>query len=150
MKQEFRKIPSLDFRYEVSRDGVVRNIKSKKVKKQFITRFGYYGTSYAVNKSNPHYRKGQGWERPLNDLIKECWGQKNSQRKKRVPVVLINIKTREKFEFKSRFAAAEWLIQTKQTQTQNPCGLARRIAIQKFVHGYEIHNINAERPAEKA
>ena len=32
MKKEFRKIPSLDFRYEISRDGIVRNIKSKKIK----------------------------------------------------------------------------------------------------------------------
>ena len=199
MKQEFRKIPSLDFRYEVSKEGVVRNIKSKKIKKQFITKFGYYRTNYAVNKSNPHYKKGQGWDRPLHQLVMECWGnppptpnhvidhidrnklnnnitnlrwvtcsenmnnqdkeivrknnslaQRNSENKKRVPVILVNSKTKEKFQFKSRFAAAEWLIQTNQTQTKSPCGLARRIAIQKFVHGYEVHNINAERPAEKA
>ena len=76
MKKEFRKIPSLDFRYEVSRDGIVRNIKSKKIKKQFITRFGYYRTSYRVNKSNPHYNKNQGWDRPLHQLVMECWGAK--------------------------------------------------------------------------
>lgn len=76
MKQEFRKIPSLDFRYEVSRDGVVRNIKSKKVKKQRITKFGYYRTSYRVNKTNPHYQANQGWDRPLHQLVMECWGPK--------------------------------------------------------------------------
>ena len=199
MRQEFRKIPSLDFRYEVSRDGIVRNIKSKKIKKQFLSRFGYYRTNYAVNKTNPHYRKRQGWSRPLHQLVMECWGnprpspnhiidhidrnktnnnienlrwvtysenahnqdkelfkihnslaQKNSLKKKRIPVMLVNAKTKESFEFKSRFNAAEWLIETKQTKTQNPCGLARRIATQKFVHGYEIHNINAERPANMA
>lgn len=76
MKQEFRKIPSLDFRYEVSRDGVVRNAKSKKVKKQSITKFGYYRTSYRVNKTNPHYSECQGWDRPVHQLVMECWGQK--------------------------------------------------------------------------
>lgn len=76
MKKEFRKIPSLDFRYEVSRDGVVRNIKSKKIKKQQITRFGYFRTNYRVNKSNPHYKKNQGWDRPLHQLVMECWGRK--------------------------------------------------------------------------
>ena len=74
MKKEFRKIPSLDFRYEVSRDGVVRNIKSKKVKKQHVTVFGYYRTNYRVNKTNPHYQKDQGWDRPLHQLVMECWG----------------------------------------------------------------------------
>ena len=73
MKQEFRKIPSLDFRYEVSRDGIVRNIKSKKIKKQFITKFGYYRTSYRVNKTNSHYSPN-GWDRPLHQLVMECWG----------------------------------------------------------------------------
>lgn len=74
MKKVFRKIPSLDYRYEVSRDGVVRNIKSKKIKKQFITRFGYYRTSYRVNKTNPHYNPSQGWDRPLHQLVMEVWG----------------------------------------------------------------------------
>ena len=75
MKQEFRKIPSLDFRYEVSRDGIVRNIKSKKIKKQFITKFGYYRTNYRVNKTNSHYSPN-GWDRPLHQLVMECWGPK--------------------------------------------------------------------------
>lgn len=196
MKRKFRKIPSLDFRYEISRDGLVRNIKSKKIKKQFITKFGYLRTNYSVNKTNPHYRKGYGWDRPLHQLVMECWGPKqpapnyiidhidrnkqnndisnlrwvtysenmenvdkerikrnlslaqlNSTKKKRVPIILIDEKTNKKFEFKSRFNAAQWLIETNQSNTKNPIGLARRLALQKFVHGYKIHNINAERPA---
>ena len=193
--QEFRKIPSLDFRYEVSRNGIVRNVKSKKIKKQKIESFGYYRTSYRVNKTNPHYKKEQGWDRPVHQLVMECWGpekpdgvyiidhidrnklnndisnlrwvtykentnnqdyllskenrsngQKMSIKKKRVPVKLIN-KLGECFEFNSRFNAAKWLIETNQTTTKNISALSRRIAIQKYIHGYEIHNINAERLA---
>lgn len=198
MKKEFRKIPSLDFRYEVSRDGIVRNIKSKKIKKQFITKFGYYRTSYRVNKSNPHYKKGQGWDRPLHQLVMECWGQKqpspeyvidhidrnklnndisnlrwvtpsenmnnqdkekvcknnsigqlNSPNKKRIAVKLVDNKTNQEFIFKSRFESAKWLIDNKKTTTKNPKGLSRRIAIQKYVCGYQIYNINAERLGDK-
>ena len=193
MKKKFRKIPSLDFRYEVSRDGVVRNIKSKKIKKQQITKFGYYRTNYRVNKSNPNYKPNQGWDRPLHQLVMECWGQKqpspqheidhidrnklnndisnlrwvtrsenrdnidkelasknnsigqlNSKTKKRVAVKLV--KDNEEIVFNSRFQAAQWLIDNGKTTTKNPRGLSRRIAIQKFVHGYKIYNINAERP----
>lgn len=196
MQKEFRKIPSLDFRYEVSRDGVVRNIKSKKIKKQQITKFGYYRTNYRVNKSNPNYKPNQGWDRPLHQLVMECWGpqkpspnhiidhidrnklnnhisnlrwvtkienrnnidkevysktnslaQLNSQKKKRVAVRLVN--KNENLVFNSRFQAAQWLIDNGKTQTKNPKGLSRRIAIQKFVHGYKIYNINAERLGEK-
>ena len=182
----------MDFRYEVSRDGVVRNVKSKKVKKQQITIFGYYRTNYAVNKTNPHYNGRYGWDRPLHQLVMECWGQPkpngnyvidhidrnklnndisnlrwvtvadnkintdkektsqanslgqlNSQKKKRVPVCL----KRDGIEkcFNSRFSAAEWLILNRYTQTKSPQGLARRIATQKHIHGFDICNINAER-----
>lgn len=197
MNKEFRKIPSLDFRYEVSKDGVVRNVKSKKIKKQFITRFGYLRTSYRVNKTNPNYNKNQGWDRPLHQLVMECWGQKrpspyhvidhidrnklnnnisnlrwvtksenkintnqtqtsknvslgqlNSFRKKRIPIMLV--KDKEKHIFNSRYQASLWLIENGKTNTKSATALARRIGLQKFIHGYHIYNINAERLCESS
>ena len=197
MKQEFRKIPSLDFRYEVSRNGIVRNIKSKKIKKQFITKFGYYRTNYRVNKTNPHYSPN-GWDRPLHQLVMECWGpqrpnenyvidhidqnklnnnidnlrwvtksenrlnldvkkysenqkigQLNSVKKKRVPIKLVNIKTKEEYTFNSRFQAGQWLIENGYTKTKSPNSLARRMQLYKYLHGFNVYNINAERLTDK-
>ena len=196
MKQEFRKIPSLDFRYEVSRDGVVRNIKSKKIKKQFITKFGYYRTNYRVNKSNPNYSKN-GWDRPVHQLVMECWGparpspyhiidhidqnklnnnienlrwvtksenrlncdteafkikQSIAQRKANRPrqaVDLMDTNTKEVLHFASRYQASLWLIENGKTTTKSAQALARRIAIQHYVCGYKIFNINAERLCDK-
>ena len=84
-----------------------------------------------------------------NNIDKEAYSktnslaQLNSQKKKRVAVRLVN--RNENLVFNSRFQAAQWLIENGKTQTKNPKGLSRRIAIQKFVHGYKIYNINAER-----
>ena len=72
-------------------------------------------------------------------------GQLNSTNKKRVPIKLIDKKTGSEHLFNSRFKAAEWLIANNKTTTKNPNGLSRRIALQKYVCGYKIYNINAER-----
>lgn len=192
-QRKFRKIPSLDFRYEVSRDGIVRNVKSKKIKKQQITIHGYYRTNYAVNKTNPHYKGKYGWDRPLHQLVMECWGPKqpspihiidhidrnkrnndisnlrwvthsenalntneehhkkqglalrNSTKVKRFPVELENKETGEKFYFKSRFNCAEWLVLLRNGKTSNTCGIASRLKKAKYIYGFKVHNINAER-----
>lgn len=74
MKQrKFRKIPSLDFRYEVSRDGLVRNVKSKKVKKQQKSISGVLFAEYKVNKTNPNYPL---IVKMLHEIVAECWGPK--------------------------------------------------------------------------
>lgn len=38
---EFRKIKSLKFLYEINEDGVLRNIKSKKIIKGYVEKNGY-------------------------------------------------------------------------------------------------------------
>lgn len=72
-QRKFRKIPSLDFRYEVSRDGIVRNVKSKKIKKQQITSNGWVFAFYKVNKTNPLYPRTI---KLLHQIVMECWGGK--------------------------------------------------------------------------
>ena len=41
MNQNFRKIPELKYLYEVNEDGIVRNVKSKKILKPRINKEGY-------------------------------------------------------------------------------------------------------------
>ena len=41
MNQNFRKIPKLKYLYEVNEDGIVRNVKSKKILKPRINKEGY-------------------------------------------------------------------------------------------------------------
>ena len=41
MNQNFRKIPELKYLYEVNEDGIVRNVKSKKILKPQINKEGY-------------------------------------------------------------------------------------------------------------
>ena len=41
MNQNFRKIPKLKYLYEVNEDGIVRNVKSKKIIKPRINKEGY-------------------------------------------------------------------------------------------------------------
>lgn len=42
----YRKIKSLDFKYEINENGIIRNIKSKKILKQRINQKGYYIIGY--------------------------------------------------------------------------------------------------------
>ena len=42
----FRKLKSLNFKYEVDENGVVRNVKSKKILKQRVNQRGYYTIGY--------------------------------------------------------------------------------------------------------
>ena len=64
--REFRKIPSLNFLYEVSEDGrIVRNVKSKKQLKQIKDKGGYYRINTTLKKSQIH--------RTVHSLVAECW-----------------------------------------------------------------------------
>ena len=48
MNQNFRKIPELKYLYEVNEDGIVRNVKSKKILKPRINRNGYLQINFHI------------------------------------------------------------------------------------------------------
>lgn len=73
---EFRKIPSLQFLYEINENGtIVRNIKSKKQLKIILDRHhsvkGYYTTWVNL--------KGKVVRCPIHKLVAECWLGKRPQ-----------------------------------------------------------------------
>ena len=61
----FRKIESLNFLYEVSSTGKVRNVKSKRVLKPYKNNQGYYMISASM--------KGTISYRLVHQLVAECW-----------------------------------------------------------------------------
>lgn len=67
--KEYRKIKSLNFLYEISSDGEVRNVKSKKILKYETDKDGYYRLTFnnkSLSKQNIH--------RFVHQLVMECWG----------------------------------------------------------------------------
>ena len=48
MNQNFRKIPELKYLYEVNEDGIVRNVKSKKILRPGINRGGYLQINFHI------------------------------------------------------------------------------------------------------
>ena len=62
-KIKYRKIPSLKFLYEVSEDGEVRNVKSKKVRKPFYSH-GYARMEFGH----------RGPKKVIHRLVMETWG----------------------------------------------------------------------------
>lgn len=63
---EFRKIKSLYFLYEISEDGrIFRNVKSKKIYKQYKTYRGYWCIDVSI--------KGERIYRTVHSLVAECW-----------------------------------------------------------------------------
>lgn len=69
LKIKYRKIPSLKFLYEISKDGKIRNVKSKKFLKQRVNAKGYVEVS--VKAFNV---------RPIHRLVAEVW-VKNTRHK---------------------------------------------------------------------
>lgn len=65
---KFRKIPSLNFLYEVSRDGVVRNIKSKKILKGTFDKDGYLRFGFHNKLLHKEIYKH------CHQLVMEAWG----------------------------------------------------------------------------
>ena len=69
---EYRKLKSLAYLYEISKDGTLRNVKSKHIKKYEIDKDGY--------KSYGFYKKTCGVRRKTQHmLVMEAWGQPKPQ-----------------------------------------------------------------------
>lgn len=64
-EQEFRKIPSLNFLYEVSSNGKIRNVKSKRILNPYKNNQGYYMISASI--------KGVISYKLVHSLVAECW-----------------------------------------------------------------------------
>lgn len=63
---KFRKVPSLDYLFEISEDGrILRNIKSKKQQRQYLDKDGYY----YVTIIKKHTRK----QPKIHQLVAECF-----------------------------------------------------------------------------
>lgn len=63
----FRKLKSLDFKYEVDENGIVRNTKSKKTLKQRINQRGYYTIGYNDK------QKGHNVPKEVHRLVAEAF-----------------------------------------------------------------------------
>lgn len=68
--REFRKIPSANFLYEISKDGVLRNVKSKRIIKGSIgkEKNGEYIHVMLVYNGKSHHKR-------IHQLVMECWGE---------------------------------------------------------------------------
>ena len=64
LKIKYRKIPSLKFLYEISKDGKIRNVKSKKFLKQRVNAKGYVEVSLKAFNVRPSHRQAPGWAAP--------------------------------------------------------------------------------------
>ena len=64
--KEYRKIPSLKFLYEINEDGVIRNVKSKKILKLRTTPNSYYLYLHTAV-------KGKTIDICVHRLVAECW-----------------------------------------------------------------------------
>nr|DAE44726.1 MAG TPA: homing endonuclease [Caudoviricetes sp.] len=69
--KEFRKIPSLKFLYEVSKNGEIRNIKSKKIKSQYTGTDGYKYISIESPSITGEKNKSKHYS--VHRLVAECW-----------------------------------------------------------------------------
>lgn len=63
--KEFRKIPSLQFLYEINGNGAIRNVKSKRHLKPWKTYRGYWIVGVSI--------KGHVKYPTIHSLVAECW-----------------------------------------------------------------------------
>lgn len=68
--KKFRKIPSLKFLYEIDCNGVIRNVKSKKICKTYFAKNGYERVSFH---NNTLTSSNKVLHCLVHRLVAECW-----------------------------------------------------------------------------
>lgn len=102
LKVEYRKIPSLKFLYEITSDGKIRNVKSKKHLSVRVNKKGYCEVS--VRNFNV---------RPLHRLVAEVW-VKNTNPNIEIKDLFVNHKNFNKQD--NRTENLEWVTQKENIQ----------------------------------
>lgn len=70
--KKFKKIPSLLYLYEISNDGVLRNVKSKRILKGTSDDYGYPTITFMNKSIVNHY--GTHHKKRIHQLVMEAWG----------------------------------------------------------------------------
>lgn len=126
---EFRKVPSLDFLYEVSEDGrFLRNVKSKKYIKIFLDlNKGCYVCF--VNLKNKICRV------VIHDIVTECWPKPKT--------ISVKVQKDQNTQiFKSMTQASEYIAKKCSVKTEHV--RAKMKKRRKHILGYDITYLNAE------
>lgn len=71
-QKKYRKIPSLLFLYEISSDGTLRNVKSKRILRGTIDDSGYPTVTFMNRSIIKHY--GTHHKKRIHQLVMEVWG----------------------------------------------------------------------------
>ena len=77
--KEYRKIPSLCFLYEVSFDGKIRNVKSKRIRKPTKNSSGYDNNQFTQKSILKKHNKNKVYNSLTHRLVAEVWLDKPKQ-----------------------------------------------------------------------
>lgn len=127
---KYRKIPSLQYLYEVNAQGTVRNVKSKRVRPVWKDEKGRRFVSVII--------KGERFVRVVDSLVAECW--KHSERD---PVPVTIAFGPENIHFSTLTQCARYISDV----TGHSYGIIRKRLRQRrrYIHGYKIfYPSNAE------
>lgn len=109
MKKKYRKIPSLNYLYEISQDGELRNVKSKRVQQVYENWDGYI--FYSINNQN-FINKTKRATRFQHRLIAEVW-IKRPEHLKDIPFNKLQINHKNYIKDDNRIENLEWCTQSE-------------------------------------